>query len=49
MMVSLQEVYVPFLHKKGERKLEGETRIPKRNFNMREAKGKKNKYCVFCL
>jgi len=48
-MVSLQEVYVPFLHEKGERKLEGKTRIPKKNLNMRETKGKKNKYCVFCL
>jgi hypothetical protein len=47
-MVSSQEVYVPFLHEKGERKLEGKTRIPKRNFNMREAKGKK-KISIACF
>ena len=48
-MVSLQEVYVPFLHEKGERKLEGKTRIPKKNLNMRETKGKKiSIVCFVC-
>jgi hypothetical protein len=41
-MVSLKEVYVHFLHEKGERKLEAKKKkIPKKNLNMREAKGKK--------
>jgi hypothetical protein len=40
-MVSLKEVYVHFLHEKGERKLEAKKKLPKKNLNMREAKGKK--------
>lgn len=51
-MVSLQEVYVPFLHQKGERKLEGlegKAWIPKKNLDMREAKGKKiSIVCFVC-
>jgi len=37
-VASWRKVYVPFIHEKGERKLEKKKkqRIPKRNLNMRE-------------